>query len=85
MRKVNSIKNVLITVLVTLLYAIWCKDALHEMSAIKMWVILIMFGILVLHLLVWCDREVRRIIKERKRKKHEKNSRSTKEHPTSKR
>lgn len=77
MRKVNSIKNVLITVLVTLLYAIWCKDALHEMSAIKMWVILILFGILVLHLLVWCDREVRRIIKERKRKKHEKNIQDT--------
>lgn len=72
MRKVNAIKNVVITVLITMIYAIWSKDQLHELSGLHIWAILIVVGALILHLLVWIDREVRRIQRERKGKRSEK-------------
>ena len=77
MKIANFIKNLVITVLITMLYAIWSKDALHELSGLHMWAIFIAVGALILHLLVWIDREIIRIQKERKGKKHEKNSKHT--------
>lgn len=69
MRKLNAVKNVIITLMTTMLYAIWSTKELHELTALEMWAILIMFAILVLHLLVWTDREVIRVGRERRRKR----------------
>ena len=79
MRKWNLFKNVLLAITITMLYADWSKKGLHEVSTIHMWAILIMVGALILHLLVWIDREVRRIDKERREKRNEKIARSSKQ------
>jgi len=68
MKGLNICKNIMITVLITMLYAIWSKEQLHELSGLHMWAILIVVAALVLHLFVWLDREVYRIQKERKGK-----------------
>ena len=68
MKGLNICKNLMLTALITTLYAIWCKDSLHELSGLHMWLILIAVAALVLHLFVWIDREVYRIQKERKGK-----------------
>lgn len=77
MRLVNTIKNIVITVLITLIYAIWSADQLHELSGLHIWAILIVVGALILHLLVWIDREVIRINKERRAKRSDKISKDT--------
>lgn len=68
MKLLNIFKNVALSLSMTMLYAIWCKESLHNESPIKMWVILILVWALILHLLVWVDREVRRIQRERSKK-----------------
>lgn len=77
MRKVNAIKNIAITVLIVRLYAIWSREQLHELSGLHKWAILIVVGALILHLLVWIDREVIRINKERRAKRSDKISKDT--------
>lgn len=69
-------KNIMLTLSITMLYAIWSKEGLHEVSTFQMWVILIAVGLLVLHLLNMVDRELRKLNRERK-KKNEKIKRST--------
>lgn len=64
----NLLKNVSLTLTVTTLYAVWSTKELHELSPLKMWAILIMFAFLVFHILIWADREAKRIHKERKKK-----------------
>ena len=59
----------MLTISLTLLYAIWSKDGLEECSAIHMWLILILVGALIFHLIVFIDREVTRIKKERMKKR----------------
>lgn len=68
MKGLNICKNLMLTALITTLYAIWSKEGLHEVSTLHMWAILIAVAALVLHLFVWIDREVYRIQKERKGK-----------------
>ena len=68
MKGLNLIKNIMLTVLITMLYAIWSKEQLHALSGLHMWAILIAVGALILHLLVWIDQEVYRIQEERKGK-----------------
>ena len=77
MKIANFIKNLAITVLIISWYAYWSKEQLHELSIFHIWIIFICVGALILHLLVWIDREIIRIQKERKGKKHEKDSKHT--------
>lgn len=37
----NLLKNLMLTLSITMLYAIWSSKKLHEVSTIRMWVILI--------------------------------------------
>ena len=67
----NMGKNIMLTLSITMLYAIWSKEGLHEVSTLQMWTILIAVGLLVLHLLNMIDREIKKLMKER-RKKNEK-------------
>ena len=67
----NICKNIMLTLSITMLYAIWSKEGLHEVSRFQMWTILIAVGLLVLHLLNMIDREIKKLMKER-RKKNEK-------------
>ena len=53
----------------TALYANWSKEGLQNISALHMWAILILVWALILHLLVYVDREIRRVQKTRKVKK----------------
>lgn len=69
MKLVNIFKNIALSIALTMLYAIWSKEGLHEVSTIHMWVILILVAFLILHLLFVIDREVQRIQKERRGKK----------------
>lgn len=64
----NFTKNIMLSILITSLYAIWSKEELHEVSTFRMWLILILVFLLVLHLFVWVDREIRRIRFERAKK-----------------
>ena len=68
MNGLNIIKNVMITALITTLYAIWSREQLHELSGLHMWTILLLVAALILHLLVWIDREIYHIQKERQGK-----------------
>lgn len=68
MKKWNLAKNVMLAAALTTIYAIWAKDELHEVSTAHMWVILILVGVLILHLFVYLDREIRRIHNTRKKK-----------------
>ena len=72
MKIANVIKNVMLTLSITMLYAIWSKEGLHEVSTLHMWAILILVGLLIFHLLNVIDREVDRIKKERKKKNRHK-------------
>ena len=65
----NIGKNLMLTLTLTMLYAIWSKDGLKECSDIHMWIILVLVGALIYHLLVFVDREVARIKKERMKKR----------------
>ena len=65
----NVVKNLMLTLALTMLYAIWSKDGLEECSTIHMWLILILVGALIFHLIVFIDREVTRIKKERMKKR----------------
>lgn len=69
MKFLNFAKNMLITVLITSWYAYWCRDNLKTLSVIHTWLILICVAALILHLLVWIDRELTRINKERNKKR----------------
>lgn len=87
----NFTKNIMLSLAITMLYAIWGKEELHEISTFRMWVILILVFLLILHLFVWVDREIRRIRFERakkylrKEKRNEKISESTKRTQSTKR
>ena len=64
----NFTKNIMLSILMTTLYAIWSKEELHEVNPVRMWLILILVFLLILHLFVWVDREIRRIRFERAKK-----------------
>ena len=68
MKKWSLAKSIMLSATITMLYAIWSKEGLHEVSTLHMWVILIAVFCLILHLFVWIDREVRRIQKTRRKK-----------------
>ena len=65
----NVAKNIMLTLSITMLYAIWSKEGLEECSDIHMWVILILVGVLIFHLITFADREITRIKKERMKKR----------------
>lgn len=69
MKLFNFAKNIMLSVLLTTLYAIWSEEGLRELSALHTWAILILVGLLILHLFTYIDRELARIQKERKRGK----------------
>ncbi len=78
MKVANIIKNIALTLTVTMLYAIWSKEGLHEVSTLHMWAILILVGVVFFHLLCVIDREIIRIQKERKKKSKCKRTHSVK-------
>lgn len=63
------VKDVMLTLAITMLYAIWSKEGLHEVSTIHMWAILILVAILIYHLISFVNQEVRKLEKERRKKK----------------
>ena len=79
MKIANVIKNVMLTLSITMLYAIWSKEGLHEVSTLHMWAILILVALLIFHLLCVVDREVMRIQRERKKKSKCKRTHSNRE------
>ena len=80
----NFTKNIMLSLTITMLYALWSEEGLHEVSTIHMWAILVLVFFLVLHLIVWADRALRQIRIERAKKylreekRNEKISQSTK-------
>lgn len=74
-------KNVMLATLMTTLYAIWSTKELHEVSAPRMWSILIIVGIFIFLLLTSIDKYFVNIQRQRKRERrlaNEKISESTK-------
>lgn len=67
MRLWNMCKNIMLTLSITMLYAIWSKEGLHEVSTFHMWLILIAVGLLTLHLINVVDRELRKLNKGREK------------------
>ena len=67
--KWNTCKNVILSLAITMLYAIWSKKGLHEVSTLHMWVILIMVWLLFLHGIVYADQEIKRKHDKRQRKR----------------
>ena len=69
-------KNVMLATLMTTLYAIWSTKELHEVSAPRMWAILIVVGIFIFLLLTSIDKRFAYI--QRKRKSKERRVRNEK-------
>lgn len=61
-------KNVMLATLMTTLYAIWSTKELHEVSAPRMWSILIIVGIFIFLLLTSIDKYFVNIQRQRKSK-----------------
>ena len=62
-------KNVMLATLMTTLYAIWSTKELHEVSAPRMWSILIIVGIFIFLLLTSIDKYFAGIQRQRKRER----------------
>lgn len=62
-------KNLALATTITLLYAIWSKDGLHELSTIHLWVILVLVWALVVHLIFFVDSEIKKLNNERKKRR----------------
>ena len=62
-------KNVMLATLMTTLYAIWSTKELHEVSAPRMWSILIIVGIFIFLLLTSIDKYFVNIQRQRKRER----------------
>lgn len=60
-----NVKNLMLSATVTMLYAIWSKEQLHEESLFMMWVILIAVFLIFFFLLRSIDKDVQRVTKER--------------------
>ena len=68
MRRLNFFKNLAITLLIVSWYAFWCRENLKTLTPVHTALILICVGGLILRLLVWIDRQIKKIDKERKLK-----------------
>ena len=70
MRLWRYAKNLMVASLITTLYAIWCKEILHEYNTVRMWLILISVGLFIFCLLNAIDRWFYQLTKVRHQKRH---------------
>ena len=66
-------KNLMLATAITMLYAIWSKDGLHEVSTLHMWAILILVWVLVVHIIFYADSEIKKLHDERKKRRGRRN------------
>ena len=64
----NIVKNVMLSSLITTLYAIWSKEILHQVSTIHCVLILAATFLILMGLLTTVDKDLERIEKKRKEK-----------------
>jgi len=69
MKTWNIVKNLMLATLITLLYAIWSKEGLHEVSTLHLWVILIGVWFLIVHIIFYVDNEIKKLNDERKKRR----------------
>ena len=72
MKTWNIAKNLMLATAITMLYAIWSKDGLHEVSTLHMWAILILVWVLVVHLIFFADSQIKKLHDERNKRRGKK-------------
>jgi len=69
MKTWSIIKNLILATAITLLYAIWSKEGLKDLSAIHLWAILILVWALIVHLIFLADSQIKKLHDERKKRR----------------